>query len=82
MATIVFGLTYLGTWAFSNVINNAMTLNFQVINAEGLVDGSFNVYRIRMIMTNNTLEFAIGGTIAMALIGLVCTSIAVKQFKK
>lgn len=82
MATIVFGLTFLGTWAFSHVVNNAMTLNFQVINAEGLVDGSFNVYRVRMIMTNNTLEFAIGGTIAMALIGLVCTSIAVKQFKK
>ena len=82
MAAIVFGLTYLGTWIFSTVINNAMTLNFLVINAQGLASGSFNVYRIRMIMTSNTTKFAIIGTIAMALIGLLCTSIAVKQFKK
>ena len=82
MAVIVLGLTFLGTWLFSIVINNAMTLNFPVINAQGGIDGSFNVYRIRMIMTNNTTRFAIIGTVAMALIGLVCTSIAVKQFKK
>ena len=82
MAVIVFGLTYLGTFLFSLLANSAMTLNFQVINAQGVADGSFNVYRIRMILTNNTLKFAALGTLITALIGLVCTSIAVKQFKK
>ena len=82
MAVIVFGLTYLGTFLFSLLANSAMTLNFQVINAQGVADGSFNVYRIRMILTNNTLKFAALGTLITALIGLICTSIAVKQFKK
>ena len=82
MAVIVFGLTYLGTFLFSLLANSAMTLNFPVINADGIEAGSFNVYRIRMILTNNTLKFATIGTVITAVIGLVCTSIAVKQFKK
>ena len=82
MAVLVFGLTYLGTYLFSLLANNAMTLTIQVIDARGDVEGLFNVYRIRMILTNNTLMYSIIGTIITALIGLLCTSIAVKQFKK
>ena len=82
MAALVFGLTYLGTYLFSLLANNAMTLTIQVIDARGDVEGLFNVYRIRMILTNNTLMYSIIGTIITALIGLLCTSIAVKQFKK
>ena len=82
MAVLVFGLTFLGTYLFKNIINNAMTLSIQVINAKGETEGWFNVYRVRMLMTNITLWYALIGTGAMALIGLVCTSVAVKQFKK
>ena len=82
MAVLVFGLTIGGTYLFRNVINNAMTLTIPVINAKGLVSGSFDVYRVRMIITSNTIKYAIVGSIVMAFIGFTCTSIAVKQFKK
>ena len=82
MSVLVFGLTMLGTFLFSILANSAMTLTFPVINAQGVEAGAFSVYRIRMILTSNTIKFAALGTIITAFIGLVCTSIAVKQFKK
>ena len=82
MAVLVFGLTILGTFLFSLLANSAMTLTFPVINAQGVEAGAFSVYRIRMILTSNTIKFATLGTLITAFIGLVCTSIAVKQFKK
>lgn len=82
MAVIAFGLTILGTWLFSIFINNAMTLHILMINAKGVEEGIFDVYRIRMLITSNTFEYAALGAVIVAMIGLICTSIAVKQFKK
>ena len=82
MSVLVFGLTILGTFLFSLLANSAMTLTFPVINAQGVEAGAFSVYRIRMILTSNTLKFAIIGTLITAFIGTVSPSIEVKQFKK
>lgn len=81
MSALTFVLTTLSTTFFINMINKNVALNLTGMNADGqMID--FVINRIRIVLTDSVTVYSFVGAAITLGVGIICASIAIKQFKK